>query len=91
MKMAYQLPALVLVMTCGGTSFSTFAQEAAEHAVLADPAGEPIVIGSSHRIASSVNGETKLITVRLPRGYADNPERRYPVVFSVDGDFVRDP
>ena len=61
------------------------AQDAVEHANLADPEGVPIVTGSAHRIASSVYGEEKLITVRLPRGYADEPERRYPVVFSVDG------
>lgn len=61
------------------------AQAPADHAVLADPEGEPIITGSAHRIASSVYGETKLLTVRLPRGYADNPDRRYPVVFSVDG------
>ncbi len=61
------------------------AQVPADHAVLADPEGEPIVIGSAHRIPSSVYGETKLVTVRLPRGYADQPDRRYPVVFSIDG------
>ncbi|WP_375290436.1 alpha/beta hydrolase [Qipengyuania sp.] len=61
------------------------AQDDAGHAVLADPEGKPIVIGSAHEISSSVYGETKLISVRLPRGYADDPDRRYPVVFSVDG------
>lgn len=61
------------------------AQPASEHAVLADPAGTPIVIGSAHRIASQVYGDEQLLTVRLPRGYFDEPERRYPVVFSVDG------
>lgn len=61
------------------------AQEAASHAVLSDPEGEPIVIGSAHRIQSSVYGDEQLLTVRLPRGYADNPEKNYPVVFSVDG------
>jgi uncharacterized protein len=52
---------------------------------LADPEGEPIVIGSIHRIRSSVYGNEQSITVRLPRGYAENPDRRYPVLFSVDG------
>lgn len=58
---------------------------ATEHAQLADPQGEPIVIGSIHRIKSSVYGDEQILTVRLPRGYSDNPTKRYPVVFSVDG------
>lgn len=61
------------------------AQTESEHAVLSDPDGQPIVIGSTHRIQSSVYGNEQLLTVRLPRGYHDNPERHYPIVFSVDG------
>ncbi|WP_187336124.1 alpha/beta hydrolase [Novosphingopyxis iocasae] len=61
------------------------AQSEADHAVLSDAAGEPIVIGSAHRIESSVYGVQKLVTVRLPRGYSENPDRTYPIVFSVDG------
>ena len=61
------------------------AQTAPAHANLADPDGEPIVVGSIHRIRSSVYGNEQTITVRLPRGYRDAPERRYPVLFSVDG------
>lgn len=61
------------------------AQATPEHAHLADPDGEPIVVGSVHRIRSSVYGSEQTVTVRLPRGYADNPERSYPVLFSVDG------
>lgn len=60
-------------------------QDRPEHARLADPEGEPIVVGSIHRIRSSVYGNEQTITVRLPRGYVDNPDRRYPVLFSVDG------
>ena len=55
------------------------------HAQLSDPSGEPIVVGSLHRIRSSVYGDEQAITVRLPRGYADNPGKSYPVLFSVDG------
>lgn len=64
---------------------AAFAQEAAEHAQLADPEGVPIVVGFMHRIYSSVYDRDQTITVRLPRGYTENPDRRYPVVFSVDG------
>lgn len=55
------------------------------HASLSDPEGEPIVIGSIHRIRSSVYGNEQTITVRLPRGYSENPKRNYPVLYSVDG------
>ena len=61
------------------------AQAPPAHALLADPDGEPIIVGSIHRIRSSVYGNEQTITVRLPRGYGDAPERRYPVLFSVDG------
>lgn len=64
---------------------SLLAQPAPDHAQLADPAGIPVVVGSIHTIHSSVYGKEQTITVRLPRGYADNPDRSYPVLFSVDG------
>ena len=63
----------------------SYAQTKLDHAQLADPQGEPIVIGSVHRIKSSVYGNEQVLTVRLPRGYAENSATRYPVVFSVDG------
>ncbi|MDQ3524274.1 MAG: alpha/beta hydrolase-fold protein, partial [Chloroflexota bacterium] len=34
---------------------------------------------------SSVYGKEQTIAVRLPRGYEDNLDKRYPVMFSVDG------
>ncbi|MFK4002666.1 alpha/beta hydrolase [Qipengyuania sp. NPDC077563] len=85
MKFSPQIIALSAAVLCGATHAPAGAQDAAGHAVLADPEGVPIVIGSAHEIASSVYGETRLISVRLPRGYAENPGRHYPVVFSVDG------
>lgn len=60
-------------------------QETAANAQLADPQGEPIVVGSVHRIISSVYDNEQVLTARLPRGYADNPDKRYPVLFSIDG------
>lgn len=64
---------------------SSHAQSAAKQTQLADPTGEPIVVGSVHRIESSVYGDKQVLTVRLPRGYAQNPTKRYPVLFSIDG------
>jgi hypothetical protein len=75
----------VLLVTSMAFGSPSIAQPASDHAVLSDPDGTPIVIGSVHRIPSTVYGSEQIITVRLPRGYTDDPQRRYPVVFSVDG------
>lgn len=80
-----RLFAVAAALTFIGLPGAICAQVQADHAILADPSGEPIIIGSAHKITSTVYGETRLLTVRLPRGYADNPDRRYPVVFSIDG------
>lgn len=61
------------------------AQTPPTHANLSDSEGEPIVVGSVHRIRSSVYGNEQTITVRLPRGYSEKPDKTYPVLFSVDG------
>jgi predicted alpha/beta superfamily hydrolase len=67
------------------SSQASQAQSGPVHATLADPEGEPIIVGSAHRVISSVYGSEQVLTVRLPRGYADDPRRRYPVLFSIDG------
>lgn len=51
-----------------------------------DP-GTPLEIGRTYTIASSVLGETRVIDVTLPDGYEANPDRRYPVVVVLDGEF----
>ncbi|MBB5880672.1 hypothetical protein GGR74_001820 [Xanthomonas arboricola] len=33
-------------------------------------------------------GRTYQVFVALPRGYADNPQRRYPVLYATDGDYA---
>lgn len=76
---------LFLSLSAASLAGSLAAQDKSDHAVLADPAGEPIVVGSVHRIQSSVYGDEQVLTVRLPRGYHEKPQRRYPVLFSVDG------
>jgi predicted alpha/beta superfamily hydrolase len=74
------MPALFLI-----AALQVAARDAPVHAALADAEGEPIIVGSIHRIKSTVYGGEQIVTVRLPRGYADNPDKRYPVLFSVDG------
>jgi len=49
------------------------------------PAGQPVSIGTSYTIPSSVYGDERRITVRLPAEYAAEPERRFPVVYLLDG------
>ncbi len=61
------------------------AQMPPKHANLSDPEGEPIIVGSMHRIPSTIYKSDQTITVRLPRGYYENPDQSYPVLFSVDG------
>lgn len=48
-------------------------------------AGEPIVLGVSHPLDSAALGATRRINVRVPARYAAAPERRYPVLYVLDG------
>ncbi|MFZ1743003.1 MAG: alpha/beta hydrolase-fold protein [Pontixanthobacter sp.] len=54
--------------------------------VLADlGVGTPVTIGKSYSIpAAAFDGERR-ITVRLPPGYVEQPEMRFPVVYIIDG------
>ena len=59
----------------------------------AQPAGgELVAIGSTFEIASDVYAGPRRVTVRLPAEYAQEPERRFPVMYLMDGgadqDFV---
>jgi predicted alpha/beta superfamily hydrolase len=56
-------------------------------AAQADTAGAPLETGRTYRIASRVLGETRVVDVALPPGYAASPTRRYPVVVVLDGEF----
>ncbi|HEX8444265.1 MAG TPA: alpha/beta hydrolase-fold protein [Allosphingosinicella sp.] len=53
--------------------------------VFAQPKPQPIVIGEVHVLQSRVLGQDRRITIRLPTGYADKPDRRYDVVYVIDG------
>ncbi|MXP10141.1 hypothetical protein [Pseudoblastomonas halimionae] len=52
----------------------------------AQPAdGEPVTIGTTYTIpATAFEGERRM-TVRLPAGYVEQPEMRFPVVYVIDG------
>lgn len=79
----FMLRAIVIALAV--MSAQPVASQSPDHAPLSDPEGQPIVVGSVHRIDSAIYGNVQTISVRLPRGYAENPDRRYPVLFSVDG------
>ncbi|MBQ95396.1 MAG: hypothetical protein CL510_06150 [Actinobacteria bacterium] len=48
--------------------------------------GEPLAVATTYTVETGVlDGEGRKITVRLPTGYEKEPERRYPVVYLLDG------
>lgn len=46
----------------------------------------PALAGDYFELDSAEVGRNYHIFIRLPEGYADNPEKRYPVVYLLDGD-----
>jgi predicted alpha/beta superfamily hydrolase len=58
----------------------------------AQPSGvpQPITIGSSYPIASGVLKEQRTINVVLPASYARDPNKRYPVLYLIDGGVDQD-
>ncbi|MEL0253738.1 MAG: alpha/beta hydrolase-fold protein, partial [Novosphingobium sp.] len=53
-------------------------------AQLAD--GEPLVVATTYQVDSAIlEGASRKVTVRLPTGYEEESERRYPVVYLLDG------
>ncbi|MBX7496648.1 hypothetical protein K3172_12355 [Qipengyuania sp. 6B39] len=72
--------------------FRFLASAAALALALASPAsaqlsgGEPLVVATTYTVPTSIlQGESRKITVRLPTGYDEEPERKYPVVYVLDG------
>lgn len=52
--------------------------------------GRPIVIGASHTIPSHHLEGERVINIRLPGGYHGDPERRFPVLYLLDGGVEQD-
>jgi predicted alpha/beta superfamily hydrolase len=50
----------------------------------------PIQIGMSHIIQSTALNEARAVTVVLPPSYAREPNRRYPLLFVIDGGIEQD-
>ena len=54
--------------------------------VVAQPAGgEPVSIGTTYSIPATAFEGDRRVTVRLPAGYAEQPEMKFPVVYVIDG------
>jgi predicted alpha/beta superfamily hydrolase len=53
-------------------------------------AARPITIGESHSINSAALGQLRVINVVLPAGYAKDPDKRYPVLYLIDGGVEQD-
>lgn len=67
--------------------FATLAAcaSAATPSAPADADGEALVMGRIYNIQSTAFGDARRIVVRTPAGYEENTERRYDVVYVVDG------
>lgn len=65
---------------------------AAIAAAVAQPASmpEPILLGSSHHLASKALGEDRIVNIVLPLGYGKDPRKRYPVLYLIDGGVDQD-
>ncbi len=53
--------------------------------VSATAASQPVVVGQSHRLRSSVLNEDRTYRVHLPASYGWAKDRRYPVLYVLDG------
>lgn len=47
--------------------------------------GEPVQIGMTYTIAATAFQGDRRLTIRLPSGYAEQPDMRFPVVYLIDG------
>jgi len=54
------------------------------------PPAQPISIGETHTIVSVSLGERRAINVVLPASYSKSPEKRYPVLYLIDGGIGQD-
>ena len=54
------------------------------------PSARPINLGLSHSIASQPLGEARTVNVVLPSSYSREPQRRYPVLYLIDGGVDQD-
>jgi predicted alpha/beta superfamily hydrolase len=49
------------------------------------PSQQPITIGNSYPVVSMALGEQRTINIVLPASYGQSPDKRYPVLYLIDG------
>ena len=54
------------------------------------PAETPILLGTRHMLPSMILWDAREVNVRLPAGYAQDPSKRYPVLYVLDGGIEQD-
>ncbi len=57
---------------------------------VAAAAPQPIVLGTSQQVHSAALGEDRTINVVLPASYSKEPDKRYPVLYLIDGGVDQD-
>jgi predicted alpha/beta superfamily hydrolase len=57
---------------------------------IAAAAPQPIVLGTTRQVHSAALGEDRTINVVLPASYAKEPNKRYPVLYLIDGGVDQD-
>lgn len=59
-------------------------------AALAPSPPQPIIIGTSQKLHSAALGEDRTINIVLPASYSKETEKRYPVLYLIDGGVDQD-
>ncbi len=59
-------------------------------ATAAPPVATPITLGTSIAVDAPTLGDRRAVNIVLPMGYNAHPERRYPVVYVIDGGVDQD-
>jgi len=73
-----------------GAMLPGLAAAGASAAPIGAAASAPIIIGTSYRLMSPALGGERVVNVVLPSSYAAHPERRYPVLYVIDGGMDQD-
>nr|WP_237489048.1 alpha/beta hydrolase-fold protein [Tsuneonella aeria] len=71
-------------------AFGAAAPAAAGPTATSDPSSMSIVLGRSYTLPAPSLGDQRTINVALPAGYDQHPERRYPVLYLIDGGVDQD-
>ena len=69
-------------------AMAALALGAAAIAQAQSPAPQPLAIGET--VVLEALGEARAVNIVLPIGYAEEPERRWPVVYQLDGGMTQD-